>query len=462
MVQGLFFILPAASAHPGSGPARQAIEKRFDTAAVFSFGNFGAGAAGDMKYENNGLLLSTQHTRHCFFESDAYSFAYRQQAFPYDDCSKSTVAVKIDRFSTGAAGIMMRSDLRLGAANVHLEASATGDIILFSRKTHGAFTSYTHLVNLSFPMELKLVRQGASFTGYYKDKTGQWIKGGSVMVEAGPAFLAGFYACSGEAPSPADTAQAGRYAQVSFHDWHFQYEENYIPAETRFTDTMPVAQGTMLRDNFNDGSLSNLPESVVNPVWKGIRYGLLPYSKDGGRYWRKTGDGIFYFGDKKWADYQVSIDLGFDTATKAPNEFVMQLRYQDISIYTPMARYYSVVLRNGNKLLFEKYDPAGLSGFSKSVTLPGYFDGSMHTIKVRLLDRNYEVYYDNKRIIEGTDTLQPITWGNISLKFTDALMNIDNLEVTRINDPVNGDADNYLQDYFDTPIPAYIKKYGYK
>lgn len=457
-----FFLLsatlsPSRNKTPNAGACNDLLNRLEDQ---WQFGNFGANAIGKVQHEKNKMILSTKNTRHCFFESDSYSFTYQQLPFPYDDCSRQAVTVKIDRFPFGSAGIMMRSDSRLGAANVHLEASATGEILLFYRKKDGESTAYTHIVNLSFPVELKLVRQGTSFTGYYKDKAGEWVKGSSVMADAGMEPLVGFYACSGETSQIGYSGEANGHMDATFYDWTFDYHDNYIPAEKNFTDTMPIAAGTLLRDNFNDGSLSNAPASITNPVWNGIQYGNLPYDEAGGRYWRKTGDGIFYLGDKKWADYEVSIDLAFDAGSKLPNEFMMQLRYQNIAVYAKMARCYAVALRNGNKLFFEKYE-GGQVAFSRAVAIPDYFNGTKHRLRVRLLDRDYEVYYDDKQVIAGTDTVRPVTYGNISLKFTNTAMNIDNLEVHKIDDPVNGTTDNYLQDYFDTPIPAFLKKYGF-
>lgn len=54
----------------------------------------------------------------------------------HDDCSKSVITVKIDDIKKGSAGIMMRSTDSQSSANVHLEATATGDLFVFldSRK----------------------------------------------------------------------------------------------------------------------------------------------------------------------------------------------------------------------------------------------------------------------------------------------------------------------------------------
>ncbi len=425
----------------------------------WEFGNFGANSGGRLKLEKGKLTINTQRTRHAFDEADSYSFAWQKQPFPYDDCSRSAISVKIDKFTIGSAGIMMRSNQQLGSANAHLEVSSTGDVLLFYRKADNEATAYARVASLPFPMELKLVRQGTVFTGYYKNSAGQWVKGNSVIAGVGTDPLVGFYGCSGSNPQIGYSDEANENMDVTFSDWSITYEENFIPAEKNFKDKMPVKPNTLLRDNFDDGSLSNGPATLINPVWDGIKFGNLPVDKTGGRYWRKTGDGTFYLGNKKWADYQVSIDLTFDVNSNPASEFLMQLRNQNIPVYV-MPKYYSVALRDDNKLVFEKFEQGAVS-FTKAVTIPRYLDGTMHNLMVKLLDRSYEVYLDGKKLIYGVDTDRAITYGNMCLKFTNVSMNIDNLEVLKIDDPINGVADNYLQDYYDRPLPAYLKQYGY-
>lgn len=450
-----------AGGRAGAG-GKEGARRPADTTAGWKFGNFGDRAGGSLAVAKDSMTITTQNTPHAFFESDGYSFAYQARPFPYDDCSKETVSVTISRISIGSAGIMIRGDIRPDAPNVHMEAGPSGDVLLFWRKGRGQMTSYTHVGNnLPFPVTLRLVRQGEVFTAWYRDAKGAWTKGPSAMAALGAKPVVGFYACSGMESQIGYSAAANPRAEVSFSGWDLHYEGHFIPAEKNYTDTMPVKAGTLLRDNFNDGSLSNGPATATNPVWSGITYGYLPYDKAGGRYWRKTGDGIFYLGDKKWADYRVGVDLAFDRDSRKGSECMLQLRYQNISIYAKMARYYGVGVRDGNRLFFEKYE-SGAVVFSKTVPIPDYFNGSRHRLEVRLLDRQYEVYYDGRKLIAGTDTVRAITYGNIALKFTDAAVDVDNLEVVRVDDPVNGEADNYLQDYYDTPLPDYLKQYGIK
>lgn len=252
---------------------------------------------------------------------------------------------------------------------------------------------------------------------------------------------------------------SSRKMQVTFRDWTIENSDNFIPAEDNFVDKEPIAPNTLLRENFADGSLSNVPASVVNPVWNGIKFAELPYAEDGSRYWRKRGDGIYYLGDKKWADYEVAVRLSFPEPAMSTSEFSVQMRYQNIAMYSKMLKYYGVSLKNGNEIILNKYKSGGntIEPLQK-VKVNSYNDGSMHELRIRVMDKDYEVLWDGESVIKGSDTKEPITYGNIGLKFTDCDINLYRIEVTEIKDEINGNLDNYLLDYYDTKIPDYIIK----
>ena len=433
-------------------------------AEPWTFENFGKRAAGQMNVKDSVMTIRTSNTKNAFYESDEYSFAYREQDFPYDDCSRTVVEVTVDKISAGSAGIMMRSDRKQSAANVHLEANATGDIFLFFRKTDGAFTAYKRVAAaISFPVDIRLTRQGDMYMSHYRNAAGKWVKGPTVIAEVGDTQLTGFYACSGNDSQIGYEVVSDRSSEAVFSNWTVTYEENYIPAEENFTDNEPIGKNVLLRENFADGSLSNEPESVGNPVWQGIRYAELPYDEDGGRYWRKRGDGIYHLGDKKWADYAVKMDFSVSEDVPQTAEFSVFVRYQHVSIYEKMIKYYGVTLRDGNKLVLCRYESNGNTIVPlHTVTLPGYADGKRHELQIRMLDKDYEVLWDGKSVIKGKDELRPVTYGNIAFKFIDMDMSIHGIEVSEIEDSINGSLDNLLLDYYDTPIPSYLEKYGVK
>ncbi len=61
----------------------------------------------------------------------------------------------------------------------------------------------------------------------------------------------------------------------------------------------------------------------------------------------------------------------------------------------------------------------------------------MHELRIRVMDKDYEVLWDGESVIKGSDTKEPITYGNIGLKFTDCDINLYRIEVTEIKDEIN-------------------------
>ncbi len=45
----------------------------------------------------------------------------------------------------------------------------------------------------------------------------------------------------------------------------------------------------------------------------------------------KRGDGIYYLGDKKWADYEVAVRLSFPEPAMSTSEFSVQMRLPEYS-----------------------------------------------------------------------------------------------------------------------------------
>ena len=74
----------------------------------------------------------------------------------HDDCSGSVITVKIDDIKKGSAGIMMRSTDSQSPANVHLEATATGDLFVFFRQQEGGSTSYRRVESITFTVEIRI------------------------------------------------------------------------------------------------------------------------------------------------------------------------------------------------------------------------------------------------------------------------------------------------------------------
>lgn len=423
----------------------------------WTFANYGKNACGSVDVKEKIMTIKTSNTKNAFNEADEYSFAFKPQDFAHDDCSRCEIEVTVDSVRKGSAGIMMRSSDRPEASNVHLEATSMGDLFVFFRSKNGGSTSYKRVGYISFPVNIKLTRQGNSFMSHYKDSEGNWVKGPTVFVDLGDKHLAGFYACSGNDNQIGYDVDTYRQTSVAFSDWHITTSDNYIPAEENYVDEEKLAPNVLLRENFADGSLCNAPESVTNPVWDGIRFAELPYDGKGGRYWHKRGDGIYYLGDKKWADYELTVSLSCPVKAANTSEFSVQMRYQNIAMYSKMLKFYSVSLVNGNEIMFCKNKAGGNTvEILAKVKIDPYDDGNIHEMKINVLDKKYEVSWDGRCVINGVDEKDPITYGNIGFKFTDCDINLYRIEVIETEDNINGRLDNYLLDYYDTKIPDYI------
>ncbi|MCF3111249.1 hypothetical protein LL912_20855 [Niabella sp. CC-SYL272] len=414
-----------------------------------------------MSWTRDTATLQTRNTRHCYFESDKFSYCWQPQEFPYDECSRSSVEVTITTLNMGTAGIMMRADTSAGAANVHLEVNTSGEVLLFSRAEKDQSTSYKRLGKQSLPVTLRLTRNGNAFTGAFKSADGkrQWLDSGTVFSRIGAHQLIGFYGCSGsESERPSDAA-VGPLMSARFTDWQSDYTENFISPEQHFKYPDAISKEILASENFDDGSLSNPPERPFNPLWKGIEYAYLPYDTAGGRYWAKSGSGFYTIGDDQWGDYELSLAFAAQEKHQNFGNLEFRLRYCTSVLYPQMDQYFSVVIKEGNRFSFEKHR-AGNIQLVKSLQVDELNDGRFHHLKVQLLDQSYQVFIDGRLLAAGKDTLQPITMGKVAFQFQNAAVKLDDVIVRSIPDPVNGVMDNLLQNYFSRPIPEYLKKYG--
>lgn len=90
-----------------------------------------------------------------------------------------------------AAGVMMRAGDASDSNNVFVRYRLNGDVIMSYRNNTYPATSYQKGSVPGQPVEVKLVKEGNLFTGYYKNASGVWIKIASVVCEMGDDILVG-------------------------------------------------------------------------------------------------------------------------------------------------------------------------------------------------------------------------------------------------------------------------------
>ncbi len=66
-----------------------------------------------------------------------------------------------------------------------------------------------------------------------------------------------------------------------------------------------------------------------------------------------------------------------------------------------MLKYYGVSLKNGNEIILNKYKSGGntIEPLQK-VKVDSYNDGSMHELRIRVMDKDYEVLWDGESVIK--------------------------------------------------------------
>lgn len=96
------------------------------------------------------------------------------------------------------------------------------------------------------------------------------------------------------------------------------------------------------------------------------------------------------------------------------------------------------------------------------------------TIRVDTFDNKIDVYFDGEHLISWGDTDRQNVSADSSAIFKETQYPnlvgcvgfytksisavVDNLVVTKLNDPIGGDYDNQIGGMFDEPIPDYIRE----
>lgn len=377
--------------------------------------------------------------------ADSFTFVSQEEESLYDECSSVTITGTIYSISdyenvNASAGLMFRDSEEAGAKNVMLRVLPNGGIRYTYRTADGGTTANTSGPTLTFPIELKLVRQGNIFTAYYK-QSGVWKLHKYVEVDMGTNVRAGIGAFS--VTSNPITAEYGNLDIVN--------TSSYSPPVDGYVDPEPTASGLLLRDRFEDGSATNTPAAVNNPLWRGVRYACIVEDGAGNRAWVRDGsNGYAYAGSNAWTDYEASLDVKFDAASSGLNIAQLLVRSRQTAVYGNFC--YAAGISGGNKLVLEKLT-AGESTTLGSVGIASVLDGQWRTIKIRALDNTLNVYLDGVLKLSYTDDLLPNLRGGIGIRTEESLVQLDNVIVTKVDDPLGGDFDNWVGGRFDRPAP---------
>ncbi|GAA3407958.1 hypothetical protein ACFFNY_11795 [Paenibacillus hodogayensis] len=378
--------------------------------------------------------------------ADEFTFVSRQMPFLFDECSRIVITAKIDSIEdfqnlNAAAGPMFRDSDTPESKNVMWRVLPDGGLRFTYRLVDGGPSSNVSGPKLTFPVELKLVRQGNIFTSFYK-QDGVWKTHKYIQIDMGTNVMAGVGAFS--ITSHPITAH---FSNVSVAG-----EDDYTPPDGEYVDPGPVTDHLLLRDNFEDGSVTNKPASVTNPLWDGVKLACIVKEPDGNHVWKRNGmNGIVLAGSKAWTDYEASLDVRFDPASAGKNVAELVVRGRKTVLFGDF--YYAAGFADGNKLVLEKASAGGATRV-KEAAIGSYVDGVIRTLKVVVLDNQIEVYVDGALKIRYTDELLPNLKGAVGIRTEESFVTFDNVVVNRIDDPLGGNYDNEVGGNFDKPAPV--------
>lgn len=429
---------------PGIGPTVARAEFSPQSWQLTTYGN----AQGTIETGDNRITMRTNGAN-VWNAADEFSFLWQPVQSLYDECSVVTITTAVYSIANyenlnAAAGLMFRDSDAAAAKNVMWRVLPDGSTRFTSRLEDGGPSQNVSGPKLPFPVELKLVRQGDTFTAYYK-QNGGWKLHAYVRIDMGTTTMAGIGAFS---------ITANPIAAV-FGDVDLLGEDNYTPPNEGYVDPEPVTDGLLLRERFEDGSAANGPETVINPVWRGIQYACVVQQADGNRAWERNGmNGVVYVGDKRWTDYEAGMDVTFDpngSGGTGKNLAELIVRGRDTVYYGNF--YYAAGFADGTKLVLEKAGP-GSNGRLKEVAIGNYADGVTRRVRVAVLDNRIDVYLDGVLQIQYADATLPNLRGSVGIRTEESRVLLDNIVVTRIDDPLGGDYDNAVGGSFDKPAPG--------
>ncbi len=278
-------------------------------------------------------------------------------------------------------------------------------------------------------------------------------------------------------------------------------------SEVTLPPDIPPTEDILLKETFTDGSMFDGEESVENPIWQTTASETtVETNKDKtNRYLAITpvSDGLWFAGSTDWTDYSVSCDITFpsDISLTNTNTFglIGRLKYNKLHGISS----YSAVLSSKTQTIVEDVDGTQVKhtkiiqtltlGYAnmmtdkskayqtalKTVTLnyldaedPEAYDlilsGKKNNLRMDLLDNTIKIYWNDEEVISYVDDLSENTnanrieipaYGNIGIYGSNVTVNVDNITVRKLEDPLGGDFDNFIGGRWNEPISKELYQY---
>ena len=387
-------------------------------------------------------------------------------------------------YSTASSGIMMRGgvkDTDAGAASVYLHTRATGVDIVY-RPNNGEQTYHVSSgVVPQYPVTLKIEKVGKAYACYFKNVNMSSFKlVGKVGANITGAVYGGVASHSSDKKAPISSVFTN-YSAVGVGVSEITEDPGSSSSgpEKLDVEDPPLTDHTLLQETFTDGSMTGGEAAVDNPIWDNPEGQIVTDDDKTNRRWYQSfSDSTAPIGSQQWTDYSVSMDyeLTDGISEMGDDRLVLWTRYKDIDPYGYYGVAFSIETKvttdsDGNNvitpvLVVYRRARASLKAKGtviKTVEIPKMIGTGVHNIRVDCLDNIFTAYIDGNLITTYTDdTKSPCLRGSIAIETQETECYLDNIIVTKIDDPHGGDYDNYIGANYNEDIPDYVKDFQSK
>lgn len=396
----------------------------------------------------------------CWWNSDDLSFVWEPCSLPYGECSRLELTVTVTDFkeseARASAGLVLRDALTPTAANAFLNIRRN-TIFLTYRRADGEDTYAARADmpdGLSFPLSLRLVRQGYVTSGYFRGPgDSDWREVGTVEIPLRSDLYAGFGGYSYLADYPITAVFKDYKAVVTNTD--FVSSEDCPPSGEDLPD------GLLLRERFEDGSAVRPPVSKLNPVWSGVTQANIVETAgpDGERIraWHKHFmPGYHFAGNVRWTDYSLEASLKFtdDCRKDGRNQVGFFVRQREMDLYGKF--HYAVYLTGGDTISICKSAADSVYRREPEVSAPlSYLEiGRWNRIRIDAFDNTVTVWWNGEKVLSYEDNGTVIApFGRIGFMTEDTSVCFTDFTVTELPDLLGGAYDNLIGGLWNEPAP---------
>ena len=460
--------------------------------------------------QGNGAYKMQSNAWSLWDTADSASLAYSKGAFNTGEGTIMTVQFTLDDWDAAhEVGLNVRRSLEPGSESVAASFRPDETYMLSRVEENAAYTYNKKSITTDFgttKMHLRMVmdKTKGRISSYYKlggdiDNEDGWMALSSKtcrFIMECKELYAGVFMAS------ADSAKMS-VADFSNFSIRLQAPEGYqIESDDGTTDSKPDAEpevtlpedfkepeDALLYETFSDGNMfptNGSDITVSNPLWT-VRKGVATVKVNEAETNRvlltvsADDDLMMTAGDMTWTDYSAQMNVTFTADTLETDENRVELLFRHVSAVIGGSGDYSVAIINkvsdsafagqylqlrwrGGENTFIPKNPTVLAEvcLSKNKML-AY--GETHTVKVEAVDNTFKVYFDDMTtpVLSYVDTntngganKDPHLKGGIGLVVTNSCVEIDNILVRKINDPMGGDYDNDIMGNYDEPIPDWL------